>query len=152
MTVLLELDTLPPQGAVTLKVEYSFDIKITAQQARRQVDRWLLNQVSYLMGAGEPMLVVAHQVVWRVPVYLSTPDFGQFGPLGIVEVMVNDGTMSTTAQLKADIIYQAEKRVKLLPPYRLRQSSPLDYLAPNVAPRLIVTEQGEIVPISLAEA
>ncbi len=148
MAVLLELETLPTQGAVSLRIDYSFNIKVTAHQAQRQVDRWLLNEVSYLMGAGEPMLVVAHQVVWRVPVYLSTPDLGQLGPLAQVQVTVDNGMLEISTQLKTEIWQQAEKWLKTLPPYHPYKSVLPEYhdSQMSAAPRLMVTEQGEVVP------
>ena len=42
---------IPEEGQVELKVDRSFEIKVTAEQARRQADRWLLNEVSYMIGA-----------------------------------------------------------------------------------------------------
>ncbi len=72
MTILLDSQPIPPKGKVDLKVERSFEIKITAEEARRQVNRWLLNEVSCLIGADEPTLVVGEErVVWRVPAYLQ---------------------------------------------------------------------------------
>lgn len=150
MAILLEIETLPQQGSVALKLEYNFEIKITARQAQRLVDRWLLNQVSYLMGAGEPLLVVSQEVMWRVPVYLGTSNLGQLGPIGMIEVSIRDGRMATTSDRKAEIICQAEKLVKSFPPYHPRQPASLDYLASDIspAPELVVNEAGEIVPNS----
>ena len=53
-SVLFEIADMPAQGPVTVNVDYSFEIKITAKQAQRQVDSWLLNDVSYMMGADKP--------------------------------------------------------------------------------------------------
>ncbi|MCP4683198.1 MAG: hypothetical protein GY864_12755, partial [Desulfobacterales bacterium] len=56
---------IPEEGPVELKVDRSFEIKVTAEQARRQVNRWLHNEVSYMMRALNPTLAVGERVVWR---------------------------------------------------------------------------------------
>jgi hypothetical protein len=71
MTIIIEPYTIPEKGTVELKIERSFDIKVTSEEARRQVNRWLLNEVSYLIGADSPTLVIGERVVWRVPAWLS---------------------------------------------------------------------------------
>ena len=84
MTILLDTHPIPEKGKVELKVDRSFEIKVTAEEARPKVNHWLLNQVSYMMGAEPPTLVVGEQeVVWRVPTYFSSPDVGRVGFVGI---------------------------------------------------------------------
>ena len=39
-------------------------------KARQQVNRWLLNEVSYMIGADKPTLMIASPIVWQVPAYL----------------------------------------------------------------------------------
>lgn len=48
MTIILEPFTLPKKGKVKLKVDRSFDIKVTAEEARQKVQRWLVDEVSLL--------------------------------------------------------------------------------------------------------
>ncbi len=147
---------IPEEGPVELKVDRSFEIKVTAEQARRQVDRWLLNEVSYMIGAEEPALVIGEQIVWRVPAWFSSPDVGRVGVVGTVEVDVNTGVMNNTPECKAEIERCAEELAARLPPYQPRSEIPVEYLAKNVppAPELILDEAGfpTVVASPLIEA
>jgi hypothetical protein len=151
MTIILDQYTLPEKGKVDLKVDRSFEIKVTAEEARRQVNRWLLNEVSYMIGAEAPTLVVGERVVWQVPAWIGFPDVGRVGIVGTVEVDTETGEMNNTAECKAAIERQAEELVTRLPPYRPRTEVPTEYLAKNVppAPMLVLPDDDEepvIVP------
>ena len=143
MTILLDPFTIPEKGKVELNVKYSFEIKVTAEEARRQVDRWLLNEVSYMIGAEAPTLVVGEQVVWRVPAWFSSPDVGRVGVVGTVEVDVTTGAMNNSLECKAQLERGAQQLAARLPPYQPKAARP-EYLAKNVppAPNLILDEKG----------
>jgi hypothetical protein len=134
MTITLESYTIPKQGMVHLQVSRSFEIKITDEEARRQVNRWVHNEVSYLMRGLPPTLVVGEQVVWRVPVSIGFPRLGQMGIVGMVEVDVEIGTMNTSPDLQAQLIREAEKIADRLPPYQPRQTASTAYLAKHLSP------------------
>ena len=142
--IILDDYTIPEKGKVELNVKRSFDIRVTAEEARRRVDRWLLNEVSYMIGAETPTLVIREQVVWRVPAWFSAPDVGQVGVVGIVEVDVNTGAMNNTPACKAEIERCAEEWAARLPPYQPKGEAPAVYLAKNVppAPKLILDADG----------
>ena len=44
MTIILDNYTIPQKGHIEMLV--SFDLNVTAEEARRQVDRWLHQQVT----------------------------------------------------------------------------------------------------------
>jgi predicted DNA-binding antitoxin AbrB/MazE fold protein len=46
---------------------------VTAAMARRKVNRFVLDEISYLMGGEQPTLVETDRLVWRVPVVLTYP-------------------------------------------------------------------------------
>lgn len=144
MTILLDPYHLPEKGAVEITLNRSFEIKVTAEEARRQVDRWLLNEVSYLMGAETPTLVVGEQVVWRVPAWISFPDVGRAGMVGAIDVDVATGVMNNTPVCKAEIERRAEEVADRLPPYNPKTDIPAEFLAKNVppAPKLYLDEEG----------
>ena len=58
MTIILEPYTIPEKGKVELNVKHSFEIKVTAEEARGQVNRWLHEHVTMLIGAEAATLVV----------------------------------------------------------------------------------------------
>lgn len=49
---------------------------LAAAQVRRKVNGWLLLEVGDRLLAGEPELVLAEQLVWRVPVDWTSPTRG----------------------------------------------------------------------------
>jgi hypothetical protein len=143
MTIILDSYTIPEKGRVDLKVDRSFNIKLTAEEAQRRVDRWLLNEVSCLIGAGQPTLVVGERVVWRVPAWIGFPDVGRVGMVGTVEVDVETGEMNNTSECQAEIETRAEELAARLPPYYPKGEVPAEYLAKNVppAPELVLPEE-----------
>lgn len=135
MTIILEPYSIPEKGKVELNVNRSFEIKVTAEEARRQVNRWLLNEVSYLIGAEAPTLVVGEQrVVWRVPAAISFPHTGRAGVVGAVDVNINTGAMNNSLDCKAEIERRARELAARQPPYRSKGKVAEQYLTQDVSP------------------
>jgi hypothetical protein len=61
-------------------------ISITARAAQRKVNRFLLNEVSYLMGAEQSALAETDRPVWRVPIVLTYPAHSIVGQVGWIDV------------------------------------------------------------------
>jgi hypothetical protein len=139
MTITIDPYTIPEKGPVHLEISRSFEIKVTAEDARHQVNRWVHNEVTYLMRALPPTLVVGEQVVWRVPVSIGFPSVGQAGLVGAVDVDVESGIMYTSAELEVELINEAEKIAERLPPFQPHKLPP-EYLAKRMpqAPELVV--------------
>ncbi len=84
---------LREQQAVRLQVVPS-QVQVTAAKARRIVNRFLLDQVSYLMGAEKPALIrVENHLAWRVPIVLTAPEKGIVGQVGTLDVDAESGDM-----------------------------------------------------------
>ena len=130
MTILLDGYTLPERGAVELNIQRSFEIKVTAEEARRKVNRWLLTEVSCMMGADFPTLVIGERVVWRVPAHFSTPQTGIVGIVGMIDIDVQTGKMENTTACKAAIEERAQALASRLPPYQ-----PLSAIAEKYIPK-----------------
>src|SRR4051812_44491482 len=103
MTILLERYAIPERGLFEIDLKQSIDIRITAEEARRKVNRWLLDYVSYMMHAEAPTLVLGEQVVWRVPAVLTASHVGNVGIAGYVEVDVRNGEMNNLTERKDQI-------------------------------------------------
>jgi hypothetical protein len=131
MTIILDNYTLPEKGPVTVAV--SFEIKVTAEEARHIVNRWLLNEVSYLLGADPPTLVVGEQVVWRVPAWIGFPSTGRVGVIGTVDVDVKTGELLNPLERKAAIERYLEEEVK---PQLSKDRQPVSKLPPEYLARL----------------
>lgn len=63
MAIVLDPYVIPEKGLVEVKIDRTFEIKVTAEEARCQVRWWLRNEVSMFMDANQPTLVVGEQVV-----------------------------------------------------------------------------------------
>jgi len=156
MTIIFDPYTLPEKGKVELKVDRSFEIKVPAEEARRQVRWWLRDEVSMLIDADPPTLVVGEQVVWRVPAVLSAPGAGRVGVVGSVEVDVTSGEMNTTLERKVALERQAEEMAERLPPYQPKGPVPEKYLPKHIppAPKIVFDENDLpiVVPTQAQEA
>ena len=129
MTIILEHDLLPERGTVHLAIQRDFTIHVTAEEARRQVDRWLFDQVSYMMTAEAPTLVLSECIVWRVPAVLTAPHVGRVGAVGAVDVDVQTGQMNVTPERIAAFQQAGIELGKRLPPYQGGRQLPSAYWA-----------------------
>jgi hypothetical protein len=147
MTIILDNYTIPEKGKVELKA--SFEIKVTAEEARRKVNRWLLEFVSTQMGGESPILIVGERIIWRVPAYISFPHTGRAGIAGYIDVDVETGAMNNTPEHQAEIEKFATEIAKQQSPLKLRESS-AEYLAKNIphAKNMLLTDDGEIKTVS----
>jgi hypothetical protein len=136
VAVLLDHYTLPVKGNVELHFDYSFQINISAEEARRKVHHWVLTEVSCVMGALTPTLGVGQQITWRVPVELTAPHIGQVGIAGTIDVNVQTGVMDITPEHKEQILEGARRLAKKMPPYLQREADSLTatHIAPDLKP------------------
>ena len=149
MTIIIDPFTLPEKGKVDLSLQRSFEINITAQQARHQVRTWLRDEVSMLIDADPPTLVVGETVVWRIPAVLNSPGVGRVGIIGVIEVDVTTGAMDTSAKQKSVFERQAETLIAHLPPFQPKGAVPAIFRPPHLplAPKIIFDEHG--FPVTL---
>jgi len=145
MTIILDQYTIPEKGS--FEIRQTVDITFTAKQAQRKVDTWLLNEVSMMMGAEAPTLVVGARTVWRVPCRFSAPHVGRVGTVGEVDVDTKTGEMYNVSEAKTAIIGRAQALAEKLPPFKVREVPP-QYLATDVpaAPLLMIDDNGYVVP------
>ncbi len=145
-TITIDQCNVPEKGLVEFQINRSFEINTTAEEARRKVNRWLINEVSLMLGADSPTLVIGEQVVWRVPVWIGFPHIGRAGTVGTVDVDVQTGAMNATLERKAELERCAEALAARLPAYQPREALPTQYLAKDVppAPQLTIGEDGYV--------
>lgn len=143
MTIIIEPYPIPEKGKVELNVQRSFEINITAEEARRQVNRWLHDHVPMLIGAESPALVVGEQIVWRVPAVFRVPDLGRVGIVGTVDVDVSSGSMTIPSDLGAELERKAEELAKRLPPYQPKGPVPEKYRPKHLppAPKIVLVHK-----------
>ncbi len=134
LTLLLDEYTLPTSGVVDLQLSRSFEIKVTAEQARRQVKQWLFNEVSMMLTSQTPTLLLGTRVVWRVPVIFTAIQIGTVGCAGEIDVDVATGAMNNTLAVTEAILNQARKLAAAMPPYQPHTSTPQAWLAKEYQP------------------
>lgn len=134
ITLLVDEQTLPEKGKVNLHLDHTFEINISAEEARRQVKRWLLSEVSYMLTTQAPVLKLGEVVVWRVPVVFTASHIGHVGVVGEIDVDVATGAMNNTASRKEMILCQARKLAATMPPYQPHTAIPEDSFAHHLKP------------------
>jgi len=146
IAILVDENLLAKKGLVELTVNRTFQINMTADEARRHVHSWLIDEISSNIGAEIPTLVLANRPVWRVPAWLSFPHYGRVGAVGSVDVDVETGKIYKTAQCKAEIERTAEALAQRLSSYPTKQVMAV-HLQANVpaAPKLVLAAD-ELVP------
>ncbi len=118
MTIVLERFDIPERGVLELDLHESIEIRVTAEEARRKVNSWVHEYVSYMMHAEAPTLVVGEQVVWRVPAVFTSSQVGTVGTVGTVDVDVQSGNMNATPEHIIQFQQCAREMAKKLPPYQ----------------------------------
>jgi hypothetical protein len=102
------VESLPTSGRLEVDNKVSADVNISAYAAQQKVNDFVLSEVSYMMHAGKPELVVGERICWRVPVILSLTSRGDVGEVGTIDVDVETGQMHVTPQLITEMNARAE--------------------------------------------
>gem|GEM_PF-1041513 len=117
MSILLDHHTVPTKGPFEIQIDRSVEITVTKEEARRIVNSWLIDEISYRMTATEPTFVLGKTVTaWRVPAVLTAPHIGHAGTVGFVDVDVTNGEICN----KKSLLKNAQKLAKRIPPYTPR--------------------------------
>lgn len=103
------IEAIPQTGDIRLTIEISAKQNFSAKSAQRIVGRFVADEISYLLRAGEPDLVMSRRLYWRVPVQLAFPDRGIVGVVGTLDVDVETGQIVVTPDDIAEITRHAER-------------------------------------------
>ena len=149
MTLILDNITIPERGTLEIKVDRTVEINVTAEQARKKVDHWLMDQVSSMIGAKKPSLVISgDKAVWRVPAWINFTQGHWEGMIGIVEVDVLTGEMLDLEKQRMAMVEYLETEVKpKLTPYQPQTREASSEYVANDVPRgkkFVIAEDGQI--------
>ena len=100
-------------------LQVSAQVQISAFVARQKVNVLVLEQVSNLLLAGEPVLEQTSDAgwQWRVPVDLTFPDRGRVGRVGEIIVDARYGELRYDEALLSDLADKARRLTKqIFPP------------------------------------
>lgn len=103
------LEQLPQTGQIQVTIQVAAKFNYSALAAERLVGRFVADEISYLLRADTPTLVVANELYWRVPVVLAFPHSGVAGQVGAVDVNVETGQLSVTPNQVAEITLHANE-------------------------------------------
>lgn len=109
MATILDKNTVLETAPTTLSVHLDTTLGLSAQEARRRVNREVVTELGTGLIGREPELVIgANQVIWRVPIELSLPGLGNLGPVGTIEVDARTGEILTGPDAQETIIKHAD--------------------------------------------
>lgn len=93
------------EDGLQFDLHLSLKLGINAKQAKRKLSRFLLDEVSLLIGPTEPLLVVtaSSAAVWRFPLELSMAKRGRIGQVGTIDVDTQTGDLLVTAEQLLEI-------------------------------------------------
>lgn len=109
ISIILPNQPIPRTGQLDIQVTISATINVSAAQARRQVNRYVHQEVSYLMHGEAPNLIVAERVYWRVPIIFTYPSYGILGAVGSIDVDVESGELWLTPEIVTEIKQHAQQ-------------------------------------------
>lgn len=97
-------ETLPADTGVSITV------RVSAEEARRLVNRVIVPELGTGLGAKEPDLMLrGQQVIWRVPIVLSLSKLGDVGEVGIIEVDAQTGEIVSDETARERILQHAQR-------------------------------------------
>lgn len=106
------MQPLPQKSIVEVDIRVSAEINISALAARQKVNSFVISEISYMMHAETPVLMLDQTMCWRVPIVLSLTSIGDVGEVGAIDVDVQTGQMKITPQLIASIESRADHLAK----------------------------------------
>jgi hypothetical protein len=107
-SILLETPIDYEAGTVTLHLDRKIEVKLSPDEAQRLVNNYVHLEISTQLHAEVPTLVVGDQVVWRVPIHLTFPSFGDVGQIGFIQVDPVTGELDTSSSTLDTLIHNAE--------------------------------------------
>jgi hypothetical protein len=108
--ILLEGKLADETGKMTLQLNQTIEINISANKVQRQVNQFVHLEISTQLQARMPVLVVTPDgtSLWRVPVHLTLPAFGDVGRVGFLHVNPQTGEMDTSPPVLASLTQAAD--------------------------------------------
>lgn len=107
-SILLETPIDYEAGTVTLYLDRKIEVKLSPEEVQRQVNNYVHLEISTQLHAESPTLVVGDQVVWRVPIHLTFPSFGDVGQVGFIQVDPVTGEIDTSSPMLDKLTHNAE--------------------------------------------
>jgi hypothetical protein len=94
---------MPSAAQLRIDIQLAAPVNVTAFSARQKVTGFVADEISTNMHGGDPTLVIADRIYWRVPIILSLPPIGDRGTVGEINVDVETGQLQITPKNIAEI-------------------------------------------------
>lgn len=111
MSVSIRLDarSAPESAPISFDLHLTTTLNVTAQEARDKVNQ-VVPDLDTRLATGEPELAIAgERIAWRLPILLCTPDLGDLGQVGAVDVDARTGEITLDEAARAQIIQHAQR-------------------------------------------
>ena len=106
----LDAGSVPQTAPIQLNVHVVATLNISADEARRRVNRRVVSELGTGLIARTPEVVIAgEQIVWRVPIVLSLPGLGDLGQVGVVDVDARSGDVLLNPTAHETITQHAQR-------------------------------------------
>jgi len=108
--ILLDTKAVPQTTPIHLSLHLAATLNVTAEEARRKVNRQAVTELGTGLVACAPELVITgERIVWRVPIMLSLPDLGDLGQVGTVDVDARTASLTLDTTTQDRIIQHAHR-------------------------------------------
>ncbi|MEZ4618779.1 MAG: hypothetical protein R2867_25145 [Caldilineaceae bacterium] len=91
---------------------------IDERSAQQRVTIWLASEVGNLLVSGTPQLIIdpqgSHQMIWRVPVHMTSSKSGLLSQVGSVDIDGVSGQLLDTETTKAAILNRVNDVIHLV--------------------------------------
>lgn len=88
----------------------SIAVEMSAEEARRLVNRTIVPELGTGLGTKEPdLLLRGQQALWRVPIVLSLSPLGDLSEVGIIEVDAQTGKITSDDTAQERILQHAQR-------------------------------------------
>jgi hypothetical protein len=84
-------ESWPAQGALRVDVQFTQEIAVSPEAARRAANSYLVTYVAMVLRAGQPGLVIGEPAVWRLPLDMHLRGIGYVATLGALDVDAQTG-------------------------------------------------------------
>jgi len=110
MVTILDPQSTPQSAPIHLSFHLVATLNVSADDARRQVNRLAVPELGTGLVAREPELLISgEQIIWRVPIVLSLPALGDLGQVGTVDVDARTGELLLDAPTEERIVQHARR-------------------------------------------
>jgi hypothetical protein len=109
--ILIEGQLNDETGVLTLQFDRQIKINVSSRQAQQQVNHFVHMEISTQLHATTPILVVnreSEESLWRVPIHLTFPNFGDVGQVGFIHINPETGDMDTSPAIIKNLSDEAD--------------------------------------------